>query len=184
MNSVPSIFSICLALSFLPLQQQAFMAESKNRMGTDIIQLDGQWRSPLCVDKSAWTFSQSVINCTCLCGYFYHMISSSHMLALLKFDFSCDLSWGYPYCHQHFTSTLISVQPGNDLVAHEHQLIFNLIGHFSHWEIHILSCDTENTAPAAHSKSCMISEPPFGLQNREVTKSYLKVNKNKEFSID
>ena len=89
-NSVLSIFSICLALPFLPLQQ-AFTAESKNRMGTDKIQ--GKSRLSMCVDKSSLTFSQSVINCTRLCGcrYFYHMISSSHMSALPKFDFSCDL---------------------------------------------------------------------------------------------
>ena len=118
-NSVLSIFSIYLALPFFPLQQ-ALTAESKNRMGTDKIQ--GQSRWSMYVGKSSLTFSQSVINCTCLCScrYFYHMIFSSHMSALPKFDFSCDLWERYPY----FTSTLISVQPGNGLLAHEYQLTF------------------------------------------------------------
>ena len=93
--------------------------ESNGRMGRDKIK--GQSRSFMCVDKSSSTFNQSVINCThlCSCRYFYHMISSSHMSALPKFDFSCDFSGGYPYFRQHFTLTLISVQPGNGLLAHE-----------------------------------------------------------------
>ena len=81
----------------------------------------------MCVDKSSSTFSQSATNCTriCSCRYFYRMISSSHISALPKFDFSCDLSWGYPYFGQHFTSALISVQAGNGLLVHENQLTFS-----------------------------------------------------------
>ena len=29
-------------------------------------------------------------------------------------------------------------------------------------EIHVFSCRTGNTTPAAHSRSCKISRPPFG----------------------
>ena len=83
-------------------------------------------RSSMCVDKRSSTFSQSVINCThlCSCRYFYHMISSSHMSALPKFDFSCDL-WGIPILLPALHScTSHQQQPGNGLLAYQYQLIF------------------------------------------------------------
>ena len=116
---IPVIIINCVFFQF-PAFAWLFHFFIQGRIQESNEKRQGQLRLSMCMDKSSLTFSQSVMKCTCLCSchYFYHMISSSHMSALPKFDFSCDFA---STSHQH----LMSVRSGNGYLVHDFLQISN-----------------------------------------------------------